>query len=157
MSKISITAAALLLASFVVGCGGSDNSTGDEAAAPSTPAATATTTESMAASSAITIAMTEFAMEPKDAVAKAGKVTITGPNNGKVVHELVLLRTDADPAMLPMMGNDVDESTAVGEIADVEPGATKSMTLTLKPGKYVMVCALPGHYQSGMFGTVTVE
>ena len=79
--------------------------------------------------------MSEFAFDPKDAVAKAGKVTITAPNDGKVVHELVILKTSADPAHLPMDGDDVDERTSVGEIADVEPGATKKVTLKLAPGE----------------------
>ena len=88
--------------------------------------------------------MTEFAFDPKDNSAKAGKVTITAPNDGKVVHELVLLKTDEDPAALPKKGDEVDESTSVGEIADVEPGSTKKATFKLAPGKYAMVCALPG-------------
>ena len=101
--------------------------------------------------------MTEYAFDPDDAVAKAGKVTITAPNDGKVVHELVLLKTDADPANLPKKGDEVDESTSVGEIADVEPGSTKKATFKLAPGKYAMVCALPGHYEGGMYGSLTVK
>ena len=80
---------------------------------------------SPAASHALTIRMTEYAFDPKDAVAKAGKVTITAPNDGQIVHELVLLKTDADPANLPKKGDEVDESTSVGEIADVEPGTRR--------------------------------
>ncbi len=96
--------------------------------------------------------------DPSDAVAKAGKVTVTAPNVGNVVHELVLLKTDADPAKLPTKADgSVDESTSVGEIADVEAGATKKVTLDLQPGTYAMVCALPGHYQSGMYGSLTVK
>ena len=101
--------------------------------------------------------MTEFAFDPKDAIAKAGKVTITAPNDGTVVHELVLLKTDADPAALPKKGDEVDESSSVGEIADVEPGSTKKATFKLAPGKYAMVCALPGHYEGGMYGSLTVD
>ena len=53
----------------------------------------------------------------------------------------LLLKTNADPAKLPMDGDEVDESTNVGEIPDVEPGATKKVTLKLAAGKYAMVCA----------------
>jgi uncharacterized cupredoxin-like copper-binding protein len=101
--------------------------------------------------------MTEFAFDPKDAVAKRGRVTITAPNDGNVVHELVVLKTDEDPAKLPKKGDKVDESTSVGEIADVEPGSTKKATFQLAPGRYAMVCALPGHYEGGMYGSLTVE
>ena len=122
-----------------------------------TVTATQTATQPAAASRALTIRMTEFAFDPKDSSAKAGRVTITAPNDGKVVHELVLLKTDEDPAALPKEGDEVDESTSVGEIADVEPGSTKKAKIKLAPGKYAMVCALPGHYEGGMYGSLTVE
>ena len=137
------------------GCGGDDNE-GDSGKAAA-PAATETQPATQGASSTLTVRMTEFAFDPKNAVAKAGKVTISAPNDGKVVHELVVLKTNADPAKLPMDGDEVDESTNVGEIPDVEPGATKKVTLKLAAGKYAMVCALPGHYEAGMYGSLTVK
>ena len=147
----------ILAAPVAAGCGSDgDNGDGGQGAAPS-PTATQTTTQPPAAERTLTIRMTEFAFDPDDAIAKAGKVTITAPNDGKVVHELVLLKTDADPATLPKKGDEVDESTSVGEIADVEPGSTKEATFKLAPGKYAMVCALPGHYEGGMYGSLTVE
>ena len=157
IKSLGIAAIVILAASVASGCGGDDdNGDGGQAAAPA-PTATQTTTQPPAADRALTIRMTEFAFDPKDAVAKAGKVTITAPNDGKVVHELVLLKTDEDPAALPKKGDEVDESTAVGEIADVEPGSTKKDTFKLVPGNYAMVCALPGHYEGGMYGSLTVE
>jgi uncharacterized cupredoxin-like copper-binding protein len=156
--KTLLIAAMVILATPVAaGCGGTDDNGGGGQAATPAPTTTPTTTPPPAASRALTVGMTEFAFDPKDAVAKAGRVTITAPNDGKVVHELVLLKTDVDPAKLPKKGGKVDESTSVGEIADVEPGSTKKATLKLAPGKYAMVCALPGHYEGGMYGSLTVE
>ena len=152
---VFIAAIAILIAPIAVGCGDDDGEGGQAAAA--SPTAAQTTTGRPAAGRALTIRMTEFAFDPNSAVAKAGKVTITAPNDGKVVHELVLLKTDTDPAKLPMEGDEVDESTSVGEIADVEAGATKTAKFTLAPGNYAMVCALPGHYEGGMYGSLTVE
>jgi uncharacterized cupredoxin-like copper-binding protein len=156
IKSLSLVAIVMLVAPVAVGCGGDDNGDGRQAATPSATA-TQTTTAQPAGSHALTIRMTEFAFDPDDAVAKAGKVTITAPNDGKVVHELVLLKTDADPANLPKKGDEVDESTSVGEIADVEPGSTKKATFKLMPGEYAMVCALPGHYEGGMYGSLTVK
>jgi uncharacterized cupredoxin-like copper-binding protein len=156
----------ILVAPVAVGCGGDDNGVDGQAATSSAtatqtttgqPTATQTTTDQPTASRALTIRMTEFAFDPDDAVAKAGKVTITAPNDGNDVHELVLLKTDADPANLPKTDDKVDESTSVGEIADVEPGSTKKGTFTLAPGTYAMVCALPGHYEGGMYGSLTIK
>jgi uncharacterized cupredoxin-like copper-binding protein len=151
-----IVVPAVVIAAALAGCGDSEDPATPAGAATNTaPAATQTTAAEPGP--AVTVRMSEFAFDPQDAVAKAGKVKITAPNDGKSTHELVVLRTNADPAKLPMKGGEVDESTSVGEIADVEAGKTKSTTLDLAAGRYVMVCALPGHYQSGMYGTLTVK
>lgn len=105
---------------------------------------------------ALTIKMNEFSFTPKDSTIKAGTVKITAPNAGKVAHELVILRTDADPANLPKKGTEVDESKSIGELADVAAGKSKSGKFKLKPGKYAIVCNLPGHYAAGMYGSFTV-
>jgi uncharacterized cupredoxin-like copper-binding protein len=142
--RLLIALTAIIAISVVMAaCGGDDDST-DSASASS-------------GARAVTIKMSEFAFTPNDATAPAGKVTIEAPNTGKQTHELVLLKTDENPAKLPKKGNKVDESTSVGEISDVEPGATKKHTFDLQPGKYAMVCALPGHYESGMYGSLTVR
>ena len=156
IKRFAIVAIVVLAAPVIAGCGSDDAGDGEQAATPE-PAATQTTTQPAAAGRSLTIRLTEFAFDPKDAVAKAGTVTISAPNDGKVVHELVLLKTDEDPAALPKKGDEVDESTSVGEIADVEPGSTKKAMFKLAPGKYAMVCALPGHYEGGMYGSLTVE
>jgi uncharacterized cupredoxin-like copper-binding protein len=134
-------------------------SAASEATTPATTTTTTTTTATTpaAASASVTITMSDYAFAPKDAVANAGRVTISAPNAGQRPHELVLLRTKADPAHLPKRNGEVDESKSVGEIADVAAGKTKNHTFHLTPGRYVMVCNLPGHYASGMYGTLTVR
>jgi uncharacterized cupredoxin-like copper-binding protein len=157
MRLLLVLSTSATLALLAAGCGGSDD---DGASAESTtpPQATTTAAPSAApATGAVTIRMSEFAFDPKEAVVKAGKVTISAPNDGKVVHELVVLKTDAEPSALPMKGGEVDESSSVGEVADVEAGATKKTTLHLSPGTYAIVCNLPGHYKSGMYGSLTVQ
>jgi uncharacterized cupredoxin-like copper-binding protein len=99
-----------------------------------------------------------------DVSTKAGAVTISAPNDGQVEHELVLLKTNMNPASLPVKGDEVDEEGLeakgienAGEIEEVAPGATKTGDFKLTPGKYVMICNLPGHYQRGMYGSFTVK
>jgi uncharacterized cupredoxin-like copper-binding protein len=90
--------------------------------------------------------------------APAGKLALTLRNAGKVEHELVLLKTNADPASLKVSsGGRVSEAASVGEISETAAGASKSTTFDLKPGRYVYVCNIPGHYAGGMHGSLVVK
>ena len=108
----------------------------------------------------IEIQMGDFFFKPSDATATAGSVKISAPNVGATTHELVLARTDLDPANLPTLANgEVDEEKldSPGEIPDVAAGSTATTTVDLKPGKYAVICNLPGHYAQGMYGSLTVS
>lgn len=152
LATLAVAASAAIL---VAGCG-------------SDSAATTTESESEAASgggasASLNIALGDYFFAPKDVTAQAGPTTISAPNEGAVEHELVVFKTNMDPAKLPTEANgDVDEekmdkvAIAAGEVADVEAGETKSGNFKLTPGKYVIFCNLPGHYAQGMYGTLTV-
>jgi uncharacterized cupredoxin-like copper-binding protein len=45
----------------------------------------------------------------------------------------------------------------VDEVENVTPGATKQLAVDLKPGRYVLVCNIPGHYKLGMRTAVVVS
>jgi uncharacterized cupredoxin-like copper-binding protein len=135
-------------------CGGDDD--GDDGGG------TAADTE--AAAGPVTIEMGDFFFDPKEVTASAGSVTISAPNVGDVEHELVLFKSDVDPASLPVAGGEVDEAALeeqgaeeAGEIEEVAPGQTKKKAFELTTGEYVMFCNLPTHYEQGMYGSVTVE
>jgi uncharacterized cupredoxin-like copper-binding protein len=86
---------------------------------------------------------------------KAGRVTFRVENGAKTEpHEVIVARVNDLKAPLPYDEGKhrVIESKlqALGEVSDVKPGKSKSMTLTLKPGKYVLLCNLRGHYKAGM-------
>lgn len=142
-------AAAVALA----GCGNlaSGNAQTPRAAGPSPAAST------NAGNGQLTVTTTEFAFAPMDVTVKAGKLKLTLVNNGKTAHEIVVLKTNQAAGALAVSGARVGEATSVGEVSETPAGATKSSTLSLKPGKYVFVCNIPGHYQSGMRGTLTVQ
>jgi uncharacterized cupredoxin-like copper-binding protein len=138
---------------LMAGCGSSDNTTTQ----------TQTNAGSAATGKTLEIKMGEFFFDPKNASAKAGQTVIAAPNDGTVEHELVLFKTNMNPAKLPTEANgEVNEEKMdqiageAGEVADVEAGKTKSGKFDLTPGKYVMFCNLPGHYAQGMYGTLTV-
>jgi uncharacterized cupredoxin-like copper-binding protein len=159
LAAASICAFALAVA----GCGGDDTTTTQGQGAPSTSVATASTATTTPAAGTLKVTMSDFAFSPKDATATAGEITLTAPNVGKAPHELVLIKSDKDPAALPTKANgeaDEDaftETDLPGEIGETEPGATGTLTVTLPAGKYVMLCNVPGHYKAGMYGTLTVQ
>jgi uncharacterized cupredoxin-like copper-binding protein len=108
--------------------------------------------------------MSEYAFTPKDTTAPAGKITITAPNKGQISHELVLIHTDLPVNKLPLVSAGVEvnedsfgEANLPGEIPDVEPGDTGTLTVTLPAGRYVVLCNIEGHYKAGMVGTLTVQ
>jgi uncharacterized cupredoxin-like copper-binding protein len=157
--RLALLASIAIAAVFLVGCGG-DNGTSTTTTEAETEAAAG---GPGTAGKAVEIKMGEFYFNPKNATAPAGKTKIEAPNEGSVEHELVLFKTNKNPAKLPTEANgEVDEekldkeAEEAGEIADVEAGETKSESFNLTPGKYVMFCNLPGHYAGGMYGTITV-
>jgi uncharacterized cupredoxin-like copper-binding protein len=140
LAVLAVPAAAALL---VAGCGSSDN---ESAASPN-----------HAAANAVTIKATEYAFAPSAVTVKAGKVKLTLDNEGKIEHEVVLLKGGQAAGSLKVKGGRVSEDTSVGEVSETAAGAKKSVTLDLQPGRYVLVCNIAGHYQGGMFGTLTVR
>lgn len=54
-----------------------------------------------------------------------------------------------------MVGEDAVE--VVDEVEDIEAGATTSLAVDLEPGAYVIICNVPGHYDSGMHVALTVS
>jgi uncharacterized cupredoxin-like copper-binding protein len=83
---------------------------------------------------------------------QAGPTTITFKNVGTMVHEVVVLKTDTPADKLKVGANhEVSESASVGEDSETKPGKTKSTTIDLQPGKYVLVCNIERHYEKGMY------
>jgi Uncharacterized copper-binding protein len=154
--RTKMSPALLVSGVLVAGCGGGDGS--------STTTQAQTTSTGAASGKTLEITMDEYTFSPSDATAKAGSVTISAPNTGQLVHELVLAKTDVDPGALPTTSDGaVDEAKLEargedsGEIADVAAQDGKEGTFKLAPGRYVMFCNVPGHYAQGMYGTLTVD
>jgi len=74
-------------------------------------------------------------------------------------HELLLAKAAA-PDALPIDGSgarvDEDKLQGLKELGDVHPGKTRSTTVTLKAGKYMLFCNEAGHFKAGMYATFTV-
>jgi plastocyanin len=150
---IMLSAGALALG--VAACGGSSSSSSSAAPATSSTAAAATSSTAAAATSsssapsaggASKIAIAADAggalkFDKTSLTAKAGKVTVAFTNKAPLGHNFTI-------------------QSAGGATVAATPtfnGGTKTVTATLKPGKYTFLCTVPGHAMAGMKGTLTVS
>jgi len=103
--------------------------------------------------------MTDMAIAPADSTAAAGDVTFDITNDGKQVHEIVVIKTDKKAADLGPADAEgkVSETGSQGETGDVEAGTSKTLTLKLDKGHYALICNIPGHYAAGMYADLTVS
>jgi uncharacterized cupredoxin-like copper-binding protein len=77
-------------------------------------------------------------------------------NEGMMVHEMVVIKTDKGAANLGTADGEADETGAIEEVADLAAGESATLELDLEAGEYALVCNLPGHYAAGMFADFTV-
>jgi uncharacterized cupredoxin-like copper-binding protein len=99
----------------------------------------------------------EYAMTPVPAEVSAGTVTFELTNDGKLMHEMVVIKTDKGAANLALPNGEADESDAIDEVADLPAGESATLELDLDAGTYALVCNLPGHYAAGMYADFTVK
>jgi len=96
------------------------------------------------------------------ATVTAGRVTFRAMNRSKnLIHEVIVVRVDPKKPGLPYdeKKTEVIENKIqhLGEISELKPGAAGAITLSLKPGSYVLICNQPGHYKAGMVANLSVN
>lgn len=147
-SKLLAATAAALVAAFVLAaCGGSD-STSTPTAAETTGGAAAAGTETSGGSGG-SGGTVKIEADPSGALAftetkidaPAGTDTIELDNPSSTGHNVEIQDSS---------GEDVAET-------DTITGGKTSTTADLQPGTYTFYCAVPGHREAGMEGTITVK
>jgi plastocyanin len=137
------------LALGIAACGGSSSSSSTAAGAGTSSTAAAGSTSSAASapssggSSKVSIAANSkgaLMFDKTSLTAKAGKVTVTFTNQAPEGHNFTI---------------DAPGGKTVGATPTFM-GGSKSVSVTLKPGKYTFLCTVPGHAMGGMKGTLTV-
>jgi plastocyanin len=116
------TTAALLAAVLLGGCGG---------AGPTV----------QARDQRVEIELDDFLIRPQNVRARAGELTFTVTNRGRLGHNFRLR----------------DEGREVVEVTTLLPGESATASATLRPGSYKMVCTVANHEQLGMTGRLVVR
>lgn len=92
---------------------------------------------------------------------RPGPVTFKVTNlASKIVHEVIVARLPEGMDKLPydteaMMVKE-NALQAFGSVNEIDPSRSAALTLTLKPGRYMLYCNLPGHYMAGMWTVIDV-
>jgi len=139
MRKLRLLAMLAIAAALVVGC--------SAAVAP-------------AKGGTVNATLTEMKIALDRTSIPAGPVTFVVKNSGTVVHELVVLQTDVAQDKLvadAAQAGKVVEIGNLGETGDMAVGESKTFTVTLPAGHYVLMCNEVGHYAGGMHLGFTVN
>ncbi|MEO6608684.1 MAG: plastocyanin/azurin family copper-binding protein [Aestuariivirga sp.] len=106
--------------------------------------------------------MAPMSITTSNKFAVRGKVTFNVTNLSKtMIHEMIVAPIKDENTALPYLDaeNRVDEDKAadLGEVSELDPGKTGSLTLDMKPGKYILYCNVPAHYAMGMWTILEVK
>ena len=102
-----------------------------------------------------------MAIRINQSTVKAGDIhfDVTNWSQG-IVHEMLVVAVDNPNAALPydpVQGRVPENQIKVlGEAEEMRPNESKTLTLKLTPGIYLLVCNVPGHYADGMVTSLTV-
>jgi DNA-binding NarL/FixJ family response regulator len=142
-ARVCIPVLAVAVGATLTGCGGGSSGSDDKAA-----------TGPVFQPRAVSARLGEYKIQLDHADAPSGTVTFTIHNAGAIQHEFVVLRTDDTADGLPVKENEAQEKGAgtrmVDEAEDIDAGKTVKLSVKLKPGNYILICNLPGHYAGGM-------
>lgn len=111
-------------------------------------------------STTVNATLTDSKIVLDTATVPSGKITFAVKNTGTVVHEVVVLRTNVADDKIPpdpATPGKVLEDGSKGETGDMNAGETKSLTVDLTPGNYVLICNQVGHYLLGMHTPFVVK
>ena len=115
--------------SVLAGCGANE---------PYTPAAGRT----------VSMRLDEYRVLPARVSVPAGRVRLVGRNTGRLTHNLAVVQFDRP------LGE--DEERQYARTPTAHPGDVVRTAVTLKPGKYRLVCTIANHDNLGQYGELKV-
>jgi uncharacterized cupredoxin-like copper-binding protein len=96
---------------------------------------------------------------PADITVKRGEtVKLVATNKGQVLHEMVLGTSDELKKHAEMMKKHPGMEHDEPHMAHVKPGKSGEIVWQFtKAGEFQFACLIPGHFEAGMVGKVTVK
>lgn len=109
----------------------------------------------------VTVSATEFKFTPSEIQIHSGMTKFVMVNDGVGEHELVVYDASkkeiVDKAELAE-DEETIQKNILFEIDHTPAGQTaESDVMDLKAGSYIVGCHIPGHYEAGMKGTLTIN
>ncbi len=125
--RMWVSVAVLLVSLVAASCGGGGGKPSGEQ--PSGPSAGA---------AAVTVTEKEWSITFSTAALKAGPLKLTLKNEGSIEHNFIIKEANV-------------------EVDSIQPGKSKEVTVTLKPGTYTVMCNIAGHAEAGMQTSIKVQ
>lgn len=105
---------------------------------------------------------TEMAIELSPSTVPAGEVEFIADNQGQLPHEMEIIKTDLPLDQMPIKDNRLERKKVGEKIDEIEAedlpsGAIATLMTHLEPGRYLIECNIPGHFQAGMKAELVVE
>ena len=96
---------------------------------------------------------------PADITVRRGEtVKLVATNKGQVLHELVLGTAEELKKHAEMMKKFPEMEHEEPHMAHVKPGKSGAIVWQFtQPGEFQFACLIPGHFEAGMVGKVTVK
>ena len=102
-----------------------------------------------AAGRTVSLRLDEYRVLPQRVTVPAGRVRLVGRNTGRLTHNLAIVQFDRP------LGEDEERQFARTRTA--HPGQQVQTTVTLRPGKYRVVCTIANHDNLGQYGELEVQ
>lgn len=103
----------------------------------------------------------EYSVRAEPGTVPAGQTAFEIRNTGSIEHDFIVLETELEFDELPLEEGQVDlESSEIDELEHIhaiDPGERASGEVALASGTYLLICNVPGHYQTGMRTPFEVE
>ena len=101
-----------------------------------------------AAGHTVRVRLDEYRVVPGRVTVPAGRIRLVARDTGRLTHNLAVVQFDRP------LG--ADEERQYARTPTAHPGHRVETTVTLRPGRYRMVCTLANHDNLGQYGELKV-